>query len=179
MKSCSICNKPFEPKYTTMQKVCSIDCARDMARLERENEFRKETRKRKKKLNSEDRSYQLRKTQQTFNEYIRLRDDISGCISCKRQHQGQYHAGHYRTVKSQSSLRFHEMNCHKQCAPCNNHLSGNITEYRINLEKKIGKENLEWLETDHAPYKFTIEEIKEIREYYKGKIKWLKNQKNS
>ena len=174
MKTCRVCSKEFEPRYNTMQRVCSVDCSIDAARLDRENEYRKETRKRKKKLQSEDRGYQLKKAQETFNAYIRLRDDKQPCISCGRHHQGQYHAGHYRTVKAQSSLRFHEFNCHKQCSACNNHLSGNITEYRINLEKKIGEKNLAWLEKDHPPQKLTIEEIKEIRNYYKGKIKCLK-----
>lgn len=171
MKTCSVCQTKFTPKHTTLQKVCSVTCASDYARLQRETEYRKETRQRKKSLIDNDRSEQLKKTQQVFNQYIRLRDDKLPCISCSRHHQGQYHAGHYRSVKAQSSLRFHEMNVHKQCMPCNTHLSGNITEYRINLEKKIGMDNLAWLETDHAPQKLTIDEIKEIRKYYQEKIR--------
>lgn len=176
MKTCSICQTPFTPQYNTMQKVCSVDCARERVRLDRETDYRKETRKRKKKIQSEDRGLQLKKTQAVFNQYIRLRDSKLPCISCGRHHEGQYHAGHYRTVGAHPELRFHEFNNHKQCSACNNHLSGNIVEYRINLEKKIGERNLEWLETDHPPQKLTIEEIVEIRDYYKAKIKELENE---
>ena len=34
------------------------------------------------------------------------------------------------------SLRFNTHNVHKQCSACNNHLSGNMIEYRINLIAK-------------------------------------------
>jgi hypothetical protein len=66
-----------------------------------------------------------------------------------------------------SALRFNELNCHRQCAPCNNHKSGNITEYRIELIRRIGENLVEWLEKDHPPHRWTIEELKGIRQYYK------------
>jgi len=72
------------------------------------------------------------------------------------------------------SLRFCELNVHKQCSVCNNHRSGNIVEYRINLVKKIGAEQVEWLEGSHKPEKYTIEQIKEIRAEYQLKLKELK-----
>ncbi|WP_202116081.1 recombination protein NinG, partial [Glaesserella parasuis] len=109
-----------------------------------------------------------------FNEYIRLRDKDEPCISCQRFHQGQYHAGHYRTVKAMPELRFNEDNVHKQCSACNNHLSGNITEYRINLVRKIGAERVEALESYHPPVKWSAEDCKEIIKTYRAKIKELK-----
>lgn len=175
MKKCKVCGEKFRPKYNSMQKVCSVDCARDHARLERENEYRKETRRRKRHLNDTDRQYQLGQAEKACNEYIRLRDKDKPCISCGRHHSGQYHAGHYRSKGAMSGLRFHEANIHKQCMPCNTHKSGNITEYRINLVKKIGVEMVEFLEKDHPPLKIDLDEIKEIRQYYKDKIKELKN----
>ena len=59
------------------------------------------------------------------------------------------------------------------CAPCNNHLSGNIADYRINLINKIGVEKLEWLEGPHKPKKYTCTELKEIELLYKQKLKDL------
>jgi hypothetical protein len=108
-------------------------------------------------------------TQREFNAYIRLRDANLPCVSCGRFHQGQWHAGHYRTTKSQPALRYNELNCWRQCAPCNNHKSGNITEYRIELIRRIGIDLVEWLEKDHKqPAKWTIEELKALRKYYKN-----------
>lgn len=112
-------------------------------------------------------------TQAVFNKFIRLRDRLLPCISCDRHHKGQYHAGHYRTVGGNPELRYEELNCHKQCSVCNNHKSGNIVEYRINLTKRIGNDNLDWLEGPHKPKKYTIEELKAIKARYSQKCKEL------
>lgn len=154
---------------------CSIDCmgshglakSRDaVAKKER-----KEHKARKEKLKT--RGDYARETQAVFNKYIRLRDDNLPCVSCDRYHQGQYHAGHYRTVGGHPELRFDELNCHKQCSVCNNHKSGNIVEYRINLIKRIGSDNLDWLEGPHEAKKYTIEQLKQIKQDYKNKCKEL------
>ena len=173
MKKCRVCKKEFEPTFTTMQKVCSVTCSIEAAKQKKKKEYSQETRRMKKALQDNDRSYQLKKCQEVFNKYIRLRDDSLPCISCGRHHKGQYHAGHYRTVAAHPELRFNELNNHKQCAPCNNHLSGNIVEYRINLAKKIGEEKLKWLEGNHQSQKYTLDDIKEIKLYYKDKLSEL------
>lgn len=151
---------------------CCMEHALEFARqpVNKEKASKKRQADKKKKLLDDDRSYQLKQAQAAFNAYIRARDKQEPCISCGRNHAGQYHAGHYRTVGANPELRFEELNCHKQCAPCNNHLSGNIVNYRINLIEKIGLASVEWLEGPHDPKKYTIEEIKEIRRIYKGKL---------
>ena len=130
-------------------------------------------RERKEKLKS--RSDWLKDLQRVFNEFIRLRDVDLPCISCGRYHQGQYHAGHYRSVGACPELRFNEDNVHKQCSACNSHLSGNILEYRLGLIEKIGLERVEFLERqDHPPLKLSVEEIKDLIKAYKAKVKELK-----
>lgn len=128
----------------------------------------------KKKVVNEDRGYWTKKAQAAFNAFIRAEDAKEPCISCQRFHDGQYHAGHYRTVGGHGELRFEEDNCHKQCSVCNNHLSGNIADYRINLVKKIGLSRVEWLEGPHNPKKYSIEDLKDIEATYKAKLKQLK-----
>jgi hypothetical protein len=120
----------------------------------------------------------LREAQEVFNKYIRLRDFSQPCISCERYHEGQYHAGHYRSVGSAPHLRFNEDNCHKQCAPCNNHLSGNIVKYRPNLLIKIGVAALDTLESENKAQHYTIDEIKNIKSYYQLKVKELERIKH-
>jgi len=131
--------------------------------------------KAKKELNDNDKRYQLKKTQELFNKYIRLRDHNNPCISCGRQHSGQYHAGHYRTVGANPELRFDESNCHKQCAPCNNHLSGNIVNYRSRLLQLYGIDFVEAVEGFHEPKKYTLEDLKELQALYKRKTKELED----
>ena len=178
VKKCKDCKEVFEP-FKPAQPRC-VPCALDKAKKDTERlvkrqaaKRKQETRQRKAKLKT--RSEWLRDAQATFNAFIRDRDKLDPCISCGRFHEGQYHAGHYRTVGANPELRFNENNCHKQCSACNNHLSGNITNYRINLVKKIGIEAVEILEGPHEITKLTIEDIKEIKECYKAKIKALKH----
>ncbi|MBF3208519.1 recombination protein NinG, partial [Pseudomonas aeruginosa] len=66
------------------------------------------------------------------------------------------------------------LNVHKQCAPCNNHKSGDIVNYRINLVRKIGAENVEWLEGPHEPLKLTIDEIKALKAQFRAWVRELK-----
>ena len=171
-KPCPVCNEPFT-KQRIGQKACSPLCAIELAKEQRHKEAQKAHRERKKRYLDHDKAYQLKACQSAFNKFIRIRDAHLPCISCGRHHQGQYHAGHYRTTKAAPQLRFNEGNCHKQCQPCNSHLSGNITEYRINLVKKIGIARVEALENSNEVKKWTVEELREIRKYYQQKCKEL------
>ena len=171
-KKCKVCKTWFQ-LFRTTQKVCSPSCAIELARVDNAKKEKKAHTEKKRKLKDEDRSFQLKKTQQIFNQFIRQRDMDLVCISCGRHHSGQYHAGHYRTVGANPELRFDERNCHKQCSACNNHLSGNIVNYRINLIAKLGIEEVQDLERHHPPKRYTIQDLKDIQETYKRKIKEL------
>ena len=140
---------------------------KSLAQLER-----KEIKVRKEKLKS--RAAHLKDTQTAFNAWVRERDAELPCISCGRHHQGKYDAGHYRTVGSNPALRFEPLNCHRQCSPCNTQLSGNIVNYRIALVKRIGVEQVDWLEGPHEPKKYTIEELKAMTADYREKTRELK-----
>ena len=162
-------------------KVCSDSCAvellrktREEAKLKADRTKRVETKKALEKLKT--RSDWLKDAQVVFNQYIRERDKLEPCISCSRHHQGQYHAGHYLSTGARPNLRFVENNVHKQCQPCNTHLSGNLINYRINLIQKIGVEAVVQLETDFEPKKYTIDDLKEIIKIYRNKVKMLKSE---
>lgn len=177
-KKCRICRASYVPTQS-FQTWCSPDCAlvivtrkRDSERKSIQQRERREIKARKEKLKS--RADYLREAQAEFNAYIRLRDARDPCISCGRHHDGQYHAGHYRTVGANPELRFHEDNVHKQCAPCNNHKSGDIVNYRMNLVRKIGAEKVEWLEGPHEPLRLSIEDLKQIKAKYRALARELK-----
>jgi Bacteriophage Lambda NinG protein len=119
-------------------------------------------------------SYFVRQAQHAFNSYIRLRDASDPCISCGRYHDGQYHAGHYRTTGANPELRFDEGNCHKQCAPCNNHLSGNIENYTPRLISKIGLAAFNRLMGPHDAKKYTREELQSITSTYRAQTRALR-----
>ena len=170
MSKCRVCRAEFV-KRSIKHKACSPDCAVILGEREKANKIRKDIRVQREKLKT--RQDWLKEAQTAFNAYIRERDRDWPCISCGRWHEGQWHAGHYRSVGAAAELRFDENNVHKQCAPCNNHKSGNIVEYRINLVKRIGAKAVEDLETLKPPTKYTIEDIKRIKAEYKQKLKDL------
>lgn len=180
-KRCPSCRMMFTPARDS-QAVCGeIECAiahgqsekgRESTRKALADVERKEIKVRKEKLKS--RAEHLKDTQIAFNAWVRERDAALPCISCGRHHQGKYDAGHYRTVGSNPALRFEPLNCHRQCSPCNTQLSGNIVNYRIALVKRIGAEQVEWLEGPHEPKKYTVEELKAMTADYRAKTKELK-----
>lgn len=172
-KKCKICKTEFLP-FSSLSKVCSSQCAYELVKIDNVKKFNKETKRLKEKIKTK--AMWLREAQAAFNEYVRIRDADLPCISCGRFHKGQYHAGHYLSVGACPELRFHPKNNNKQCSACNNHLSGNIVNYRISLINKIGIDMVEWLEGPHVAQKLTIEDIKEIKAYYKAKTKELKDE---
>lgn len=117
-----------------------------------------------------------------FHKYILLRDINNACISCRSTSSDIWDAGHFYKAELYSGLIFDEDNSHKQCRKCNTFLDGNLSDYRINLEKKIGKEKLKELDNRAIKlksYKYTRDELIEIKKYYKEQIKLLiKNYNN-
>jgi hypothetical protein len=181
MKRCRVCREPFMPRLTTQPCCYKYECQVTYATAhalksqdKRVKQERKELRERREK--AKPRSWHKAEAQRWFNKYIRLRDADLPCISCQRFHTGQYHAGHYRTVGASPELRFDEHNVHKQCAPCNNHLSGNIVNYRSGLIARIGIELVEWLEGKHEPKHYTIDDLKAIKAKYKTLCRELEQQ---
>ena len=180
-KRCPSCRVMFTPARNS-QAVCGeIECAIAHGQSEKGRAIagkalaevgRREIKVRKERLKS--RADHLREAQQAFNEWVRLRDADLPCVSCGRHHDGQYHAGHWRSVGANPELRFEPLNAWKQCAPCNTHLSGNLVNYRISLLQLIGAEKVAWLEGPHPARKYTVEEIKAIKADYRAKTRELK-----
>ena len=172
------CKASFVPQRLG-QAVCNYACGlaikdvnQEKARKALAQVERSEIKVRKEKLKS--RADHLREAQTAFNEWVRLRDADRPCISCGRHHDGQYHAGHFRSVGANPELRFEPDNVWKQCAPCNTHLSGNLVNYRISLLQLIGPDRVDWLEGPHEPRKYTVEEINGIKAHYRALARELK-----
>lgn len=187
-KKCKQCGKEFVPMRSTAI-ACSYLCAK--AYVDARNEKlkaqkakqeakvdRQLTKERKEKLKT--RNDYIKETQVAFNAFIRERDKDKPCICCGKplgesQVGGGFDAGHYRSVGSSPHLRFNEDNCHGQRKYCNNWRSGNAVDYRLGLIARIGIERVEALESDNSPKKWDIEELKELKQKYKDKLKELKS----
>ena len=166
---CKNCKEKFEPvrfnqKYC-FNKMC-VDAWVQEAKV-------KDWKKTKAKMKAELMTLQdyIKLAQITFNKYIRLRDKGNVCISCQKPPKKE-NAGHFYNANNHYNVRFDENNVHLQCEHCNTFLSGNLINYRENLLKKIGAEEFNVLEgKSKVTRKFTKEELKEIIETYKKKIK--------
>lgn len=169
-KTCKTCKTLFTPERP-MMSTCSLICALEYAKQIKKKANRKE----KQEFNQNDKQFLTALAQTVFNKFIRTRDG-KYCISCGYKGDGrQFHAGHYKSQGGNSALRFDELNVHAQCSICNNHLSGNLANYRMNLIEKIGIQAVENLEQTKTTKRWTVEELKEIIETYKKKTKDLIN----
>lgn len=190
-RKCTVCREWFNPARDG-QFVCSFECAsahgkaaNDAAKAAAQlkvKQQQKKAAKSERKRQAERRmavkpiSYFIKQAQQAFNDFIRYRDRHLVCISCDRHHDGQYHAGHFRTTGANPELRFDEDNCHKQCSVCNNHMSGNLTAYRPALIAKIGQARFDVLMGPHALPKWSRDDYIRIRDEYRAKLRDLKKQ---
>ncbi len=173
-KTCKVCRTRFVPLYSTLQPVCTnVHCVLEYAKLSKHKKEKSELKAMRERVKSI--SHWRRDLQQVFNQFIRLRDANKGCVSCGKPLVGKYDAGHFFSVGSYPNLRFTETNCFGQCVECNQHKHGNLLEYREGILERITYEQLEeLLAKKNLPLRMTLPEIKERIQYYKNKIKQLK-----
>ena len=169
MPRCKNCKEKFEPVRFNAKYCMNEECVRVWVETEKQKQWKaKKTRLKKELMSLQD---WLKLAQMTFNKYIRHRDKGMSCISCDKPPK-KANAGHYFSQGGHSNVRFHEDNVHLQCEHCNSYLSGNLLNYQIGIEKRIGGERLIALhEQAHTTKKWTIKELNEIIETYKRKLK--------
>ncbi|UBB18352.1 recombination protein NinG [Comamonas odontotermitis] len=172
-RQCKACPQTFVP-VRPMQTVCSPRCAVKKVRQDKAEERAKvKTRKEKSLTPSQRRA----RAQVEVNAYVRLRDADLPCISCGRFHEGQWHAGHYRSRGAAINLALDPRNIHKQCQPCNTHLHGNAIAYRAGLVERYGLAFVEELEADNTPRHYTDADFDAIRDEYRAKTNQLKKER--
>lgn len=173
-----LCRKPFQK--SGFISWCSYDCAVVIA-MEKLAQKKTKQEKKERKIIKEKKELckplkdHLKSTEKVINEYVRERDRYEKCISCSKQASwdGVWHASHYKSVGSNSKLRFNLWNINKACLQCNHFLAGNISEYEKGLINKIGKEKVEWLKCQNGVKKYTPEYLLRLSVIYKKKTKRL------
>jgi len=187
-KSCKHCKKSVRVETMTTRQFgnfCSVAHSMawidanskrlaDKARAQRIAKEKKKIKSRKEAIKSPTEWHN--ELQVLVNRYVRLRDRKDGCISCDKPSawNGQWHASHYFSRGSSSSLRFNLWNNHKACSICNNHLSGNIEAYTPRLIDKIGQERYDWLvENKSKVIKFDLDWTKRAIKIARKGIKRL------
>lgn len=183
---CKICSDKFEPKYF-LQKHCEkIDCKVkwSMQEVSKQKEKAIKAKKQswtKEKLELKDKLKSLsdwkNDLQREINVLVREIDKGHGCIATG-SHNGQKQAGHYFSVGSNSTLRFHLENIWIQSMHSNSWKSGDTIRYQQGIIETFGKEYLEYMNSLQSitPLKLTIEDIKPKISLVRSLIKWVKLQ---
>lgn len=188
LKECKMCGKPV---YKIGAKVCSVNCSleynlahpkevKNFIQEQIDNQVKQEKKelikwKREQKQKMKTLSDFEAEAKKEFQKWIRKRDLGQTCISCGAfLKPNGTHASHFFAAGIYSGLIFNEDNCHSSCEKCNVFLHGNLLEYRKGLIARYGLEYLNRLESlanEKKNYKYTREELVEIKNKYKQKNK--------
>jgi len=181
------CRATFTPTRP-LQAACRPSCAIALAEIKRKRERkeaqrveRAEIRARKEKVKR--RADWVSETQAAVNAYVRLRDIKAGhgCIDCGKPFEpqkpgGSVDAGHYISRGAAPHLRFDaERNIFAQRKNCNRPGGATREAFRAGVIARIGLQAVEALEADQEPRKWSIAELKAIRDTYRAKLKELKS----
>ena len=174
---CKYCKEEFV-KVAPKQKVCVRGrCIKMFSDEVKRRAWVKEKKARLEKL--ETITDLTKKAQKYCNDYIRARDKDLPCVSCGNELGKKFDAGHYFN-STYSGTRFDVNNIHAQCVTCNHHKSGNLLEYQIGIEKRVGGiELFELHQRAHEKRVYTKEELRSITEMFKEmKKNLIKNLQN-
>jgi len=179
-KKCKICRKPNRP----FKNTCSIECEAELGLKLLEKRKRAEAKNvraidkvRKEKLKS--RAEWIADAQKAFNAFIRARDADKPCICCSKPFEpnrpgGSMDAGHFLSRGSAPHLRFNENNVFGQRKNCNRPGGAKRNEFRAGVIARIGLQAVEELESNNDVVKWTIDDLKQIKEKYRKKLRDLK-----
>lgn len=157
------CRAPFVPERAHI-KFCSPDCGAvlgiQLAAAKKAKEAKAErAADRRRKEEGLPHKKHLERVQGLANRIAVLRDWHHGCISCDKgpNWDGTWHGSHYKSVGSNSALRFNLWNISKSCSQCNWFMGGNIANYEPRLSLKIGHGRMEWLKNHPRSREYSTE----------------------
>lgn len=186
MRTCRICStkytptRPLQPccddftcKVAYASRVAEKAAAKRLAEARKALKVRKEAAKRRQEL--------LAEAQTAFNAYIRWRDRDTTCICCGKPFEpqkpgGSMDCGHYLSRGSAPHLRFSEDNAFGQKKNCNRPGGTTRAAFRAGVIARIGLERVEALESDQTSPKWSLDDIREIRDHYRAKLREMKTE---
>lgn len=167
---CKNCKEKFEPIRFNHKYCLKDECIKAFVDEVKTKSW--QTRKKAMQNNIKTKSDLMKEAQSIFNTYIRLRDANKPCVSCGGALGEKYDAGHYFSMGGHKSVTFDERNVHAQCVRCNRYLHGNLLNYQIGIEQRIGAFELMNLhEISHQEKKYSVDELLDIIRVYKEKVK--------
>ncbi len=168
MPKCKHCGKKFEPKYSSLQKTCSVDCSIQFARSAKGVEVIEKIQKDKdkeKKIEVTDYSKFL---QRKINEIVRLIDYGLPCLATNK-YPNQIHGGHVYSRGSNRSIRYNLHNIHRQSAQ-SNHFQADDVLMREGVIREYGENYMEFITSLKATPKLKIDNATFFDLYKKASV---------
>ena len=166
---CKNCKEKFEPIRFNHKYCLKDECVRAFVAETKEKTWKQTKTRMKNELKTT--SDWMKEAQKVFNQYIRLRDKHKPCVSCDSKLGVKFDAGHYFS-SVHKAVTFDEDNVHGQCVACNQYKHGNLLNYQIGIEKRIGADRLLTLhEKAYQTRKYSADELQQLIKTYKQKIK--------
>ena len=167
---CKNCKEKFEPIRFNHKYCLKDECVRAFVAETKEKMWKQTKTRMKNELKTT--SDWMKEAQKVFNQYIRLRDKHKPCVSCDSKLGVKFDAGHYFSSGGHKAVTFDEDNVHGQCVACNQYKHGNLLNYQIGIEKRIGADRLLTLhEKAYQTRKYSADELQQLIKTYKQKIK--------
>lgn len=184
-RRCRQCREYSIPKDAPKSAfTCSPECALAYVRKRQAKDRAKVHKAKVRNFRMQDKSHQIELTRKAFNTMIRLLDRGKLCPTCGEPLiEGEYDAGHVRTVASCPQLRFDARACFGQCRKCNG--SGTIRKrtrktqevvselYKQWILDTFGQEYYDWLYGPHPSPNWTIEDLIAMRMVFLEEIRRL------
>jgi len=168
---CQSCLYDF---YTTDERGKIIFAKRKLQVTSKREKAFKDDLRQKLKTNSD----YCKDLQKEVNTIVRLIDKGSQCISTLKPLNSKYDAGHFYSVGSNPSLRFHLDNIHAQSVYANQYLSGDQMNYLNGLDKVYGTNYKDYvidLKRKYPILKLSVDELKDKIVIAKEIVKELKD----
>lgn len=187
MGKCKICREKFTPKFSSLEPTCQKDDCRvkwAMEQVEKKKTAQQKKAKQdwnKEKLEMKEKLKTLsdwkKDLEKEINALVREIDREHGCIATGDK-SGLMTAGHYGSVSSCPTIRFHLENIWLQSMHSNSWRAGDTIRYQEGIIKTFGKDYLDYMDSlrNIPPIKLSIEEIKEAIPKARSILKWIKLQ---
>lgn len=186
------CGKPFEPKFSSIEKWCSTECAlaivkENNTKEKKQKELQRKRADRERKANTKTKGEHMREAQAAFNAYIRYRDKDLPCINTGLfvdWDGNNSDAAHFISRSACSALRFDLRNVHKSTKASNKMQDKYIHDYKVYLKDRIGPKRYKELMQDFQYYrvhqrKFDIEYLQRIKRIFRKKLRLYKKLRES
>lgn len=161
MPRCKKCGVKFTPKVF-LQKHCMLNEECSDAEIKRvvennrkltskkEKEADRDWNEKKKilKVNTHSKEYK-KEFQDNINllsRMIDLRFEYHTCIDCDKGYGPQQDAAHFHGCGGNNTLRYHLHNLHSANSHCNRYSDVHHVNYKVGLEKRYGKEYLQYVD---------------------------------